>query len=395
MARNGAGQGGLTRRQYVVSGIAASSGLLAGCTGEDGEGEESGGAESEEGTGDESDGSSEGGDSYTVEMAPVGEVEFESVPERVVTYFPGYADMCVALGVEDSLIAMAETDRYHTEYYDELDGVSIDTDGVEDILGESGIDKEIFYELDADLHLIDPEWLINNDFFGLDEDDIEEIDEAVAPFIGNTIFRRTDEWHDYEYYTLYEAFEKVTQVYQESERYEAFAEFHEEFIAGVQERLPEERPNALLVFGDGDEPEAFSPYRLTDEGTNKKQFHDLGIEDALSGTGIEGLSTSDRGQIDYETMLDVDPDSLLVRGHEDKSAAEFEDTVVAFMEDHPVASELTAVREGRVFRGGPIYQGPIQNLFTTERAAQEFFPEEFGDEELFDRESIGGIVAGR
>lgn len=377
-------QGRLTRRTVLLSGGSAIGLSLAGCIGGSEEGNENG---SNGGGGNEN-----GEGSYTVSMEPVGEVEFGSVPERVVTYFPGYADMCVALGVDETLIAMAETDRYHTEYYDELDGVSIDMEGLQDILTESGIDREVFYELDADLHLIDPEWLINNEAFGLDESDIEEIDEAIAPFLGNTIFRRTDEWHDYEYYTLYEAFETIAEVYREGERYEAFAEFHDGFIGSIQDRLPEDRPNALLVFGDGDEPEEFSPYRLDDEGTNNKQFHDLDIGDALAGTGIGGLSTSDRGQIDFETMLEVDPDALLVRGHEDKSAGEFEDTVVTFMEDHPVASELTAVSEGQVFRGGPLYQGPIQNLFTTERAAHDFFPDEFGDEELFDRDELAGIV---
>lgn len=392
----GSSQGRHTRRTVLLSGGSAVGLSLAGCIGGSDEEGEDGDEGSGGGDGDGGGGEDEGGEgSYTVSMEPVGEVEFKSPPERVVTYFPGYADMCVALGVEDSLIAMAETNRYHTEYYDELDGVSIDMEGVRDVLGESGIDREVFYELDADLHLIDPEWLINNEAFGLDESDVEEIGEAVAPFLGNTIFRRTDEWHDYEYYTLYEAFEKVAQVYREEERYEAFVEFHDGFVSDVQDRLPEERPNALLVFGDGDEPEQFSPYRLADEGTNKKQFHDLGIEGALAGTGIEGLSTSDRGQIDFETMLEVDPDALLVRGHEDKSAEEFEDTVVTFMEGHPVASELTAVDEGQVFRGGPIYQGPIQNLFTTERAAREFFPGEFDEEELFDREELSGIIDGQ
>lgn len=377
-----------TRRDILLAGGSAVGLALAGCTGRSNEGSGENG-ESGDGTGD--DGGATTG-SYTVSMAPVGEVTFESVPERVVAYFPGYADMCVALGADDALIAMAEMDRYHTDYYDEIEGVDIDTADLTELLGESGIDKEVFYELDGDLHLIDPEWLTNNEFFGLDQSDVEEIKENVAPFLGNTIFRRTDEWHDYEYYSLYEAFGKVAQVFQEEERYEAFDTVHEEFIAGLQERLPDERPNALLVFGDGDEPETFSPYRLEDEGTNKKQFHDLGIEDALAGTGIEGLSTTDRGEIDYETILEVDPDALLVRGHEEKSAEEFEETVLAFMQDHPVASELTAVQDGRVFRGGPIYQGPIQHLFTTERAAREFFPEEFGEEELFDRDRVAEII---
>lgn len=389
---DGSSQGRLTRRNVLLSGGSAMGIALAGCVGGGSEGGE--GGENGDGGGNDGGGDGDSG-SYTVSMAPVGEVTFESVPEEVVTYFPGYVDMCVALGVDDTLTAMAEKGRYYTRYYDEIDGVSVDKEGLRDILGDSGIDKEIFYELDSDLHLIDPMWLTNNAFFGLEESDVEEIESGIAPFLGNTIFRRTDEWHDYEYYTMYEAFEIVSQVYQEEERYGAFADFHDEFIAGVQERLPEQRPNGLLVFAAGNQPEAFSPYRLSGEGTNKKQYHDLGIEDALADTGISGLSTSERGQIDYETMLEVDPDTLLVRGHETKSAAEFEDTVVTFMEQHPVASELTAVAEGNVFRGGPIYQGPIQNLFMTERAARDFFPEEFTEAELFDRQRVSEIVAGK
>jgi iron complex transport system substrate-binding protein len=93
-------------------------------------------------------------------------------------------------------------------------------------------------------------------------------------------------------------------------------------------------------------------------------------------------------------MLEVEPDSILVRGHEAKSESEFRDTVVSFMEDHDTASELTAVQEGRVFRGGPIYQGPAQNLFLTERFAQSYFPDVYGDGELFDRDELAGVING-
>lgn len=209
MTRDNASQKGPTRREYVkFGGTVVAGSLLAGCMGESGsnDGGENNGSGTEEST--NASGTDEN-ESYTVEMAPVGELEFDAPPERVTTYFPGYADMCVALNVGDSLIAMAEMARYHTYYYDELDGVDIDLEGLTEILGDSGIDKEVFYELNSDLHLIDPEWLINNEFFRLDESDIEEIEQNIAPFFGNTIFRQTDEWHDYRYYTLYEAFEKV------------------------------------------------------------------------------------------------------------------------------------------------------------------------------------------
>jgi len=402
-----------TRREYIrYGGAVVAGGLLAGCTGDGGgaspagtDGGDGPSSATESGTETSADTATTGastdeptatsGPTYAVEMAPVGEVEFDAVPETWGTYFPGYADMGVALGQADGLTAVGFKSRYHTDYYDELDGVSLDTGDVTQLY-DGGLDKELYYELGNDVHLTDPEWLINNSFFGLERADVEELAENVAPFLGNTIFRRTDEWHTYRYYTMYEAFGTVAEVFGKQEQYAAFASLHDEFLARVQAKLPaaDQRPNGLLCFAGSDEPEAFSPYRLTDKGTNKKQFHDLGVSDALSGTGVEGLSTNDRGQIDYETMLEVDPGTLFVRGHETKSRAEFVDTVLAFMKDHGVASELTAVENDAVYRGGPIYQGPIQNLFLTERFATLLYPDAYGDGELFDRRRVAAIVGG-
>ncbi|MFD1571512.1 ABC transporter substrate-binding protein [Halorubrum laminariae] len=388
----------VSRRSVLTTSAGCLTASLAGCSaagGDGGDGDSDGGA-----VDDGSDGADGGGGdgssdevTHTVSMEPVGEVEFRGVPQRWLTYFPGYADMGVALGHGDGLVAVGNVPRYHVDAYDELPGVSVNTDDLAQVLGEGGIDTEIYYELDADVHLTDPQWLINNAAFGLEADAVDEVATNVAPFVGNTVFRRTDAWHEYRYYTLYEAFETVAEVFQERERYETLRAFHDGVVSDVQADLPpsDQRPNALLTFGSGDEPERFSPYRLSDRGTNKKQFRDLGLTDALAETGISGLSTTDRGRIDYETMLEVDPDVILVRGHEDKSAGEFADTVLAFMRDHDVASELTAVRTDRVFRGGPIYQGPIQHLFSLERAATEIFPDTFAGK-LFDRDELAAIV---
>jgi iron complex transport system substrate-binding protein len=235
-------------------------------------------------------------------------------------------------------------------------------------------------------------------WFDWDQQDIDEIRDNVAPFIGNLGFRRSDDWHDYRYYTMYDTFEIVAEVFQEQARYEAFEAFHDEYIANVQTRLPpaDERPSVLLTFESNDKPEAFSPYRLTDKGTNKKQWRDLGVGDALAGTDVGNLSTTERTKLDYEGLLAVDPDVLLIRGHESKSPMEFRETVLAYMQDHPVGSELTAVQNERVYRGGPLKQGPIQNLFLTERAAKQVYPEEFGevtsDERLFDHQRVADII---
>ncbi|MHC3437186.1 ABC transporter substrate-binding protein [Natrialbaceae archaeon A-gly3] len=365
-----------TTRRTVLAGGAGGLGLLAGCVSGTENGEENGSENTDR--------------SYSVTMKPVGTVEFNEVPETWLAYESDYADMGVALGLGDGLQAVGEPHRFHTQYYDEL-GIPHPDDPTP--LWNDGVDKELFYELDVDVHLVDPNWLEHNGAFGLDSDDVTELEEHIAPFVGNTIFRQTDEWHDYEYYTLYEAFEKVAQVFQREDQYEAFADLHEEFLSDVQSSLPEEdeRPNGLLVWEGSNEPEAFYPALLGDDGASTKHFRDLDVDDALAETGIDGLSTSDRGTIDYETILDIDPDAIFIRGHEGKSRDEFEETVLAYMKDHSVASDLTAVENEQVFRGGPIYQGPIYNLFVTERTARELYPDNF-DDELFDRDRVTDIV---
>ncbi|RKD98143.1 ABC transporter substrate-binding protein [Halopiger aswanensis] len=375
-----------TRRDSLkYGGAVLGATLLAGCSDETTDSEST----------PEDDSSTDDG-SYTVSMEPVGEVSFESVPERWVAYDGGYADMAVALGQAEGMTGIGGADRYYTDVYDQLPGVSVNLEAIESY--PEVRTREEFYELENDVHLYDPQMLVN--WFDWREEDVTEIADSVGPFVGNLIFRRSDDWHDHRYYTLYEAFEKVAEVFQEQARYEAFAELHDEFIADIQRQLPpaDERPSVLLTYDETLEPESFSPYRLIDRGTSKKQWRDLGVEDALAGTGIDNLSTTDRGKLDYEALLEIDPDVILLRGHERKSATEFRETVLEYMKTHSSASRLTAVQNDRVYRGGYLHQGPIHNLFLTERAAQQLYPDVFGevtsDRELFDRQRVADIVTG-
>ncbi|MDS0223068.1 ABC transporter substrate-binding protein [Haloarcula sp. S1AR25-5A] len=381
-----------TRRDYMKYGGAVVGGsFFAGCSSNSAT--DATATESETTTGTPTTTEDE---SYSVTMEPVGDVPFQTVPERWTPYGGDYADMGVALGQADGLAGIGGGDRYYTSVYDDLPGVSVDQETID--ANPEVRTKEEFYELDSDVHLYDPGMLIN--WFDWSRSDVDEIADNVAPFVGNLIFRRSDEWHDYRYYTLYQAFEKVAEVFQERQRYEAFKQLHDDYIAELQSHLPpaEERPNVLLTFEGTDEPESFSPYRLNDNGTSKKQWRDLGVTDALAGTDIENLSTTNRGEYDYETLLEVDPDVILIRGHERKSAAEFRATVLQFMREHTVGSQLTAVQNGRVYRGGYLRQGPIHNLFLTERAAKQLYPDIFGavtsDTELFDRQRVVDIVTG-
>lgn len=325
--------------------------------------------------------------SYTVTMAPVGTVEFESTPERWVSYFSTYGGMGIALGQADGLAGMYFTANYPTQFYAEL-GLDIDVEGLPQ-MNADGVDKEVFYELGADVHLIDPNMLTN--WFDWQQTDIAEVATNVGPFVGNMIRRRGDSWHDYRYLSLYEAFEKIAAVFQQHERFEQFEAMHDPFVANIESRLPPtaDRPEiALLSVNSEFEKGSFWGYTL-DRSAGKKQYHDLGVTDAFAALDQEGSF-----KIDLEGLLEVDPDILVFHfGISHSTEAEF-DQKMDVLRDDPVGGQLSAVQNDRLYRGGTPYQGPIINLFQTELAARQFYPDEFTEAELFDRQRVGDIVNG-
>ncbi|UPM41717.1 ABC transporter substrate-binding protein [Halocatena salina] len=368
----------ISRRGFLRGGIAATatSTLLAGCLGMSG-------------SNNGSNGGSE--DPYSVSIKPMGEVTVDGVPETWLANNGSWADMGIALGQKPPE-GVWLTDRYHTQYYDAIPEVSVDKSGMTQLYSD-GISKEVFYQIEADVHVMDPNFILNR-FKGMNQNDVNQIDQNIAPFFGNTIFSRGYKWHDYRYYTLYEAFEKLSKVFKQEQRYKEFKTLHEEFQKTIESSLPpeSERPNVGIFWAGGNEPTEFSPY-VMDEGTSFKQWRDLGVNDALAESDIGNLHSS-RTHVDLETILKVDPDVLLFRGHEGQTESEFNETLVSFLKEHPVASKLTAVKNDMVFRGGPLYQGPITNLVVTERAAKQVYPDAFGDVTLFDPEAVAGIVNG-
>ncbi|WP_248897129.1 ABC transporter substrate-binding protein [Haloplanus halobius] len=364
---------GLTRRAYLTCGGAVvAGGLLAGCAG---------------GAGSSPD--SDAGESHSVSIEPMGEVTFDAVPERWVANNGSWADMGVALGLEPPK-AVWLTSRYHTQYYDAVPGVSVDASDMVPLY-QDGVSKELFYELDADVHVMDPNFLMNR-FDGWERSDVDEIEENVAPLFGNCIYAQHYPWHeDYRYYTLYEAFEKLARVFDRVDRYEAFEGVHADFQQSLSPVVPgeDERPSVAVTWGVGDAPESFYPY-IIGKGTGFKHLRDLGVRDALANTAVKDFHGS-RAAIDLETLLEVDPEVLLLRGYEAKSADEFQETVASFLRDHDTASELTAVQNGDIYRAGGLYQGPITNMVLTERTARQLYGVE---DDLFDRDRVAAIVDG-
>lgn len=175
MSDNFNGHEGSTRRECVkYGGTAVATGLLAGCSG-------SGSTQSGSGGDNNSstDTGSSGDESYSVTMSPVGTVEFDSAPEEAVVYSHHDVDILVSLGQSDGINSLGFPENYSAVYYDELPGVSLDTSKLTKLYND-GVDKEVFYELDSEVHHIDPVWF--GGWSSFDAADIEEIESSIGPF---------------------------------------------------------------------------------------------------------------------------------------------------------------------------------------------------------------------
>jgi len=399
-----------TRRDYMkYGGAVVGGGLLAGCTGGDStSGGDGDGGDTESDTPADDETATED-TSYEACIEPAGCQTFEAVPETWLVYNGGWADMAFALGQREGFITAG---NMIPGFFFEPFGLDVPPqDELPPLRSEGkGWDKELFFEYDPDVILMDPEFMHGTGWYdNWDEEDTREIQKQVAPFFGNNI-RRRREFHDYKLYSLYGAFERLADLFQEQERYEAFAALHDEVQTEIADRLPpeSERPEIGLING-GSDPNAgqFYPLNTKDEGYEMKPYRDLDVKSAFSQELEEG------GQIDYERLLDIDPEIIIVHwgigttGDTDSfSAAAFREQYVTPMEEDSVGSELTAVQEGNVYPGAYGEQGPIVNLLQTEMKAQQLYPEEFGafdpeafpevpeENQLFDRQRVADIING-
>ena len=362
-----------TRRDVLrTSGAIAGLSAIAGCIGSNGNGSSNGGE-----------------NSYTVSMPPVGEVEFDSVPETWAANNGGWADMGIALGQKPPE-ALYITNRFHTRYYDKIPDVSVDRTKIKGIWEDGTLIPEDLMSLskDVDMFVMDPEFLKGrNDKWNQNE--IDRIEKTGTPFFGNSIFSRDYAWHDHEFLTMYEAFGKLAEVFQEQNRYEEFKALHEKFQSNVDDIVPpeNERPEVAILYPDK-EWKGFYPYQI-DKGTSFKQWNDLGVHDALAEAGVEDFLKS-RSTIGYERVLEIDPEVILIRGKNTMSAEKFQTLIDDKLGNHEIASKLTAVQEGKVYQAG-YHQGPILNLILTQRAAEQLYGV---DEQLYDPQQVSDIVNG-
>ncbi|WP_137684914.1 ABC transporter substrate-binding protein [Haloarcula mannanilytica] len=322
----------------------------------------------------------------------MGPVEFDGPPERWTALLPTFADMAFALGGGQTL-GIQNHDRFANEVFENLPGVAFDADEIMELVGD-GVSKEAFYKMDADVHFIDPHIL--RLWYDWDQADIDEVAENLGPFFGNFIRRHSDDWHDYRYYSLYEAFGVMAEVFQAQERYQAFVDLHERMRTLINEHLPpaDQRPTALLIFPADGSGFQFYPFRFDDGGISTKQWRELGLTDALAATDVGHYSFSDRGTLDLEALIEIDPEILLVRNHGGASESAFQTEVVEPLQAEDGSNGVQAVQDGNIYNAGYLDQGPIINFYHTDRAAKDIYPNAFEDVTLFDRERVAEIVKG-
>ncbi|WP_262180856.1 ABC transporter substrate-binding protein [Haloarcula laminariae] len=341
---------------------------------------------------------------YTVSMSPMGEVSFDDPPETVFTRLTHHADMAFALGRGDGLTAMHAPDYYDglwNQFVERLPGVSLDWTG---LYSSWQPKKEKLYGLESDIHLADPAWVTKQDAWS--RSDIDEIADRVSPWFGNSLSDTHQEpapdyAEGYEYYTLWEQFELVAEAFRERERYEELAAVHDDLLSTIESDIPDEsdRPSAVMIASH--QMDEIYAYALSNPGFLTSHTRPLGARDAFEGS-VESGSV-----IDSEALVDADPDVILFLGGFEPET-DLTERRELFRED-PVASEITAVQEERIYPQGARYQGPILNLFQLEMTAKQLYPDLFGewphyesgpypeipeDEQLFDRQRVADAING-
>jgi iron complex transport system substrate-binding protein len=390
-------------------GAVLGAGLLAGCTGDTESGSDStptGGTDTASPTETETEDATATETAYEVCMEPNGCHSFDSVPERFMVYHQGPVDMMISLGQLDGLVAAAFPSTFPTEYFEQIPGVSVDMEGVTALSEDGAPDKELFYEVDVDAHLIGHHPAM--EYFELDESDIAELEQNVAPFHGSWM-RRPDYTDGHPYYELYDGLDKYAEVFRTQARGEAFRSLHDELVAALTDRLPpvEDRPTvAYLNTNYWDDGRTVFVRDPTVPGYQTKPLRDLEVpsHDPFAG---EYPSDSNFIRGDYELLLDVDPEAIVYHAGMNirrDSGTSFEDDVLGPLREDPVAGEVTAIAEGRVYPYHEFEQGPVMNLFNIELLAKALYPEAFGDptgmeappasERLFDRDRVAAIIAG-
>lgn len=347
-----------------------------------------------------------------VTMEPAGTWHVARTPRTFVTFQGIETDMALTLGVADGHQAMVYRDRMKTLkrlFFDQIPGFQMPLEDVVELSGARSIGREVFYDLNPDVFLVDPRLPLV--YWGWEARDVASAASEIAPFFGNYIRKeRGEQWGPaYQQYTLDEAFAIYAELFDREARYRRFAEFRDAFMQRLRDRLPprDQRPKVMLL-NAGSQPDKGKFY-LVDLNADKgdgfagtwiQAYRDLGLEQAYD---FSQYAVNEWSQSDFESLAAIDPEVIIVVWSLAMypTAEAFEREFVQPLRDHPIGRTLRAVRNDRVLPGGTAEQGPLTHLFQLEMMAKLVFPERFGqwrwgdepDRPLFDRRELGRILA--
>ena len=400
MADDSATHEASTRRDYMkYGGAVVTGGLLVGCSGN---GEPESTPTPTDTETEESDGSTEASGSYEVCMKPNGCHTLDAVPEEFLVNHQGPVDMMISLGQVEGMVASASPSTFPTQYFEQIPDVSVDLDNVTALTEGGSPDKEVFYELDVDIHLVGHHPAM--EYFNLDESDIAELEETVAPFHGSWMMR-PDYTDGHPYYGLYEGLDKYAEVFKTEARGDAFRTLHDELVERLTSQFPPIEERASVAYLNNNYWENGQEVYVRDPsapGYQTKPLRDLEIPEHDAFANRHPVESSD-----MEILLEADPDAIIyhtglsVIRDPEKS---FQDDILTPLQNDSVSGEVTAIKEGRVYPWHEFEQGPVINLFNIELLAKGLYPEQFGeptgmeappeDEQLFDRQRVADIING-
>jgi len=183
----------------------------------------------------------EAGPAVSTALEPAGRISLPAPPERIVALDAQYAEILAVLGEERRLVAIGWPAFLTSPWYERVPGwrpryVS----DVDVIFGEGGrLDAERLYDLDADLHLIDP--LRLTQVPGWSEADIATITRRVGPFLGNRYSRTCAPppgVDSYRYYDLWQIAHAVARLLGKTARIDALEDLARVLEADIAARLP-------------------------------------------------------------------------------------------------------------------------------------------------------------
>ncbi|MEM1451200.1 MAG: ABC transporter substrate-binding protein [Planctomycetota bacterium] len=346
--------------------------------------------------------------SYPVHMEPAGTWHCRTPPERIAVFNVSEADMLLMLGAADRLVAMGQINlrrfsALERVFYRQIPGLTVPLEGITPLSQSRGMDEEALYELSPDVVLIDPRIVVR--YLGWSVDQVERVVSRTGPFFGNFAGRRDESMGtEYAQYTMQERAAIYAQVLRREDACARFLEYDARVMESLEARLPapDERPSVLLVQRGSDPVKgqfhlAEIPQDRVANGV--RQYQCLGLRQDLD----EGeLSMGQWSTVDYEALAAIDPAVIFVLQGIVRYAGpdEFDAQFLKAMKEHPLGRRIRAVRDGRVFPGGTIEEGPLAHLFQVEMAAQQLFPDRFGawrwseppEEPLFDRGELAEVL---